>query len=292
MEEILKDISLEVPRGSFVGVIGPNGCGKSTLLKTLVGKIGKLGGELEFGHNVNIGYFDQQIALSDSDKTVLDDFSEEFPDLTITELRNSLAAFMFYGKNNLKSIQFDHVDTSNVSDMSSMFAGCLNLQTLDLSSFETSNVVDMNRMFSSCISLENLDLSSFNTSKVENMNYMFSSCSSLKTLDLSNFITKNCLTFANMFSSCSNLEILDLSSFETLNSANLSSMFYGCNLVKEAYAKNEEEANKFNSTSFKPSNVNFVVKEIVEEEITVSDQYSQEKERSYRPQRPSHSGDH
>ena len=98
-------MSFNLYRGQKLAIIGENGVGKSTLLKTLVGKISKLGGELEFGHNVDIGYFDQQIALSDSDKTVIEDFSENFPNLTTTELRNSLAAFMFYGDDVFKQIK-------------------------------------------------------------------------------------------------------------------------------------------------------------------------------------------
>ena len=103
-DKTLQKISLNVYRGQKIGIIGENGIGKSTLLKTLVGIILKISGEFEFGHNVQIGYFDQQMALLDSEKTVLEDFSEEFPNLTTTELRNSLAAFMFYGEDVFKKI--------------------------------------------------------------------------------------------------------------------------------------------------------------------------------------------
>lgn len=103
-DKTLQKISLNVYRGQKIGIIGENGMGKSTLLKTLVGIIPKISGEFEFGHNVQIGYFDQQMALLDSEKTVLEDFSEEFPNLTTTELRNSLAAFMFYGEDVFKKI--------------------------------------------------------------------------------------------------------------------------------------------------------------------------------------------
>ena len=103
-DKTLQKISLNVYRGQKIGIIGENGIGKSTLLKTLVGIIPKISGEFEFGHNVQIGYFDQQMALLDSEKTVLEDLSEEFPNLTTTELRNSLAAFMFYGEDVFKKI--------------------------------------------------------------------------------------------------------------------------------------------------------------------------------------------
>lgn len=100
----IQKITFDLYRGQKLGIIGENGIGKSTLLKTIVGTIEKLGGEFEFGHNVQVGYFDQQMALLDSEKTVFDDFATEFPSLTTTEIRNSLAAFMFYGEDVFKKI--------------------------------------------------------------------------------------------------------------------------------------------------------------------------------------------
>lgn len=100
----IQSVSFNLYRGQKLAIIGENGIGKSTLLKTMVGNIEKLGGNLEFGHNVTIGYFDQQIALMDSEETVFDNFSKAFPELTTTELRNSLAAFMFYGDDVFKKI--------------------------------------------------------------------------------------------------------------------------------------------------------------------------------------------
>ncbi len=100
----IQTVSFDLYRGQKLAVIGENGIGKSTLLKTLVNKLEKLGGKFEFGHNVEIGYFDQQMALLDSEKTVFDDFASEFPLLTTTEIRNSLAAFMFCGEDVFKTI--------------------------------------------------------------------------------------------------------------------------------------------------------------------------------------------
>lgn len=103
-DKSIQNVTFDLYRGQKLGVIGENGIGKSTLLKTIVGSIEKLGGEVEFGHNVEIGYFDQQMALLDSEKTVFDDFATDFPGLTTTEIRNSLAAFMFYGEDVFKKI--------------------------------------------------------------------------------------------------------------------------------------------------------------------------------------------
>lgn len=101
--EIAK-INLEIYKCQKLAIIGGNGTGKSTLLKTIVGMQKPISGKIEFGHNIQIGYFDQKMAEIDSIKTVFDDFSEMFPELTVTEIRNSLAAFMFYGEDVFKQI--------------------------------------------------------------------------------------------------------------------------------------------------------------------------------------------
>ena len=100
----LSKTSFKLYKGEKLGIIGSNGTGKSTLLKTLVGNLEKISGSFEFGHNVKIGYFDQQLAQLNSEKTVFDEFYEAFPKLTVTEVRNSLAAFMFYGEDVFKKI--------------------------------------------------------------------------------------------------------------------------------------------------------------------------------------------
>lgn len=103
-KEALSKVSFKLYKGQKLGIIGSNGTGKSTLLKTLVGNLDKISGSFEFGHNVRIGYFDQQIAQFNSEKTVFDEFAESFPKLTVTEVRNSLAAFMFFGEDVFKQI--------------------------------------------------------------------------------------------------------------------------------------------------------------------------------------------
>ena len=78
--------------------------GEIDTFKTLVGQLAPLAGEYNFGTNVQIGYFDQQMAMYSSRKTVLDDFWDEFPNLTETEARNALGAFMFTGEDVFKNI--------------------------------------------------------------------------------------------------------------------------------------------------------------------------------------------
>lgn len=100
----LSVVSLDLKRGEKLGILGGNGLGKSTFLKTIVGKIPALSGEYRFGTNVQIGYFDQQMAMYTSNKIVLDDFWDEYPNLTETEARNALGAFLFSGDDVFKNV--------------------------------------------------------------------------------------------------------------------------------------------------------------------------------------------
>ena len=93
----IASVNLELYKNQKLAIIGGNGTGKSTLLKTIVGMQEPISGKIEFGHNIEIGYFDQRMAEINSNKTLFDDFSEAFPELTVTEVRSSLGAFMFSG---------------------------------------------------------------------------------------------------------------------------------------------------------------------------------------------------
>lgn len=103
-DHVLSTVSLDLKKGEKLGILGGNGLGKSTLLKTLVERIPALSGEFRYGVHVQIGYFDQQMAMYVSNKTVLDDYWDEFPNLTETEVRNALGAFLFSGDDVFKSI--------------------------------------------------------------------------------------------------------------------------------------------------------------------------------------------
>ena len=78
-----------------MGIVGPNGIGKSTLIKTLVKKIPALQGHFHYGHQIDIGYFDQDSAHRHSSLTVLDTLWQISSDLTQTQIRNTLASFLF-----------------------------------------------------------------------------------------------------------------------------------------------------------------------------------------------------
>ncbi len=100
----LATVSLDIKKGDKLGILGGNGLGKSTLLKTLVGQLAPLGGDYHYGVHVEIGYFDQQMAMYNSEKTVMEDYWEEFPRLTETEVRNALGAFLFTGDDVFKTV--------------------------------------------------------------------------------------------------------------------------------------------------------------------------------------------
>lgn len=91
-------------KGQKIAIIGDNGTGKSTFVKTIVGKIPALSGEYRIGANVDVGYFDQQMAQYSNDKTVLDDYWDEFPQLKEGEVRSALGAFLFTQEEVFKKI--------------------------------------------------------------------------------------------------------------------------------------------------------------------------------------------
>ena len=150
-------------------------------------------------------------------------------DASFRDFHPTTTAGWFCYFSSLRSIEgFEHLNTSQVTDMSGMFSGCESLISLDLSRFDTSKVTDMGGMFSSCWSLTALDLSRFDTSKVTTMGGMFNSCWSLTALDLSSFDTSHVTYMRSMFYRCYSLTALDLSSFDTSKVKNMGEMFEGC----------------------------------------------------------------
>lgn len=103
-DKALLELSLRIRRGQKIAVIGDNGIGKSTFLKTVAGLIPPVKGTSQLGNNLLVGYFDQQSALIDSDKTVRDHFHELFPALNEKNLRKILGMYLFGGSNAAKHI--------------------------------------------------------------------------------------------------------------------------------------------------------------------------------------------
>ena len=94
-DSVLSTVSFELIQNQRMAIVGPNGIGKSTLMKTLMELLPALSGSFKFGHQIDIGYFDQESAQIQSTKTVLDELWDEYPDATQTEIRNTLASFLF-----------------------------------------------------------------------------------------------------------------------------------------------------------------------------------------------------
>lgn len=100
----LASVDLTLMHGTRLAVIGPNGQGKSTFLKTVIGKIPALSGEILLGHQIEIGYFDQELGDYKTDKTVLEELWDNFPDLTHTQVRTILGSFLFTADEVFKSV--------------------------------------------------------------------------------------------------------------------------------------------------------------------------------------------
>ncbi len=101
---LFENVSFQLRRGERVFLIGPNGCGKTTLLRMITGEVAPQHGFLRLGAKVSIGYYDQIQSQLSYEKTAIDQLWDDYPHLTQTEIRNALAAFLFYGDEVFKSV--------------------------------------------------------------------------------------------------------------------------------------------------------------------------------------------
>jgi ATP-binding cassette subfamily F protein 3 len=104
-KQLFTGVNIHIRKGERVFILGENGCGKTTLFKILTGKIPQDRGEFEYGANVMPGYFDQMQQNLDLSKTAIDEVWDRFPNLTQTEVRSALAAFLFKGDDVFKPLQ-------------------------------------------------------------------------------------------------------------------------------------------------------------------------------------------
>ncbi len=95
---------MRLTRGDSVALVGPNGIGKSTLLKSIVNKLPLLNGDVSFGSNVSVGYYDQEQANLTSSKRVLNELWDEYPLQPEKEIRTILGNFLFTGDDVLKPV--------------------------------------------------------------------------------------------------------------------------------------------------------------------------------------------
>ena len=103
-EPIIEHINMRLSRGDSVALVGPNGIGKSTLLKSIVNKLNIFNGEISFGSNVSVGYYDQEQANLTSSKRVLDELWDDYPMQPEKEIRSILGNFLFSGDDVLKPV--------------------------------------------------------------------------------------------------------------------------------------------------------------------------------------------
>lgn len=103
-QQLFENVSFEIKRGEHVAIIGDNGTGKTTLLKIINELVPMDSGTIRLGANVEIGYYDQEHHVLHMDKTLFEEISDDYPYLTNTEIRNTLAAFLFTGEDVFKKI--------------------------------------------------------------------------------------------------------------------------------------------------------------------------------------------
>ncbi len=101
---LFENVEMDIKRGEKIALIGDNGRGKTTLFKIIMDEIQSNSGTKYIGKNVFIGYYDQEQSDLNECNTVLDEIWDEFPEMTTTEVRNALAAFLFTGDDVFKEI--------------------------------------------------------------------------------------------------------------------------------------------------------------------------------------------
>lgn len=104
-KKIFSNADLHIRKGEKVFLLGPNGCGKTTLIKIIMGMYKPVTGEYKLGANIFTGYYDQIQENLNMENTVFDEVYDEYPTLTVTQIRNALAAFLFKGEDVFKEIK-------------------------------------------------------------------------------------------------------------------------------------------------------------------------------------------
>lgn len=103
-KELIKSLTMNVRRGEHVAIIGANGIGKTSILKLIQGIIPHEGGNISWGGNVKISYFEQEHAILDPHKTMLEEIMDRYPRLSEQQARSVLGAVLLTGENVFKPI--------------------------------------------------------------------------------------------------------------------------------------------------------------------------------------------
>lgn len=101
---LFQGVGMDIKKGEHVALIGNNGTGKSTILKILNGVLPADSGLYRYGSNVTVGYYDQEMQVLNSSKTIFEEISDDYPDMNNTEIRTTLAAFLFTNEDVFKLI--------------------------------------------------------------------------------------------------------------------------------------------------------------------------------------------
>ena len=176
-------------------------------------------------------------------------------DLSNFDTSNVTKANCMFCFSEIEDLDISSFDTSNMTNMSLMFKE-FKTEKLDLSGFDTSNVINMSEMFRGA-EIEDLDISGFDISSVTSMSEMFRSAR-ISTLDLSNISASSTTNMSSMFK-FTRISTLDLSSFDISSVTNMTDIFYGAGKTLNAYARTQEDADKLNNTTNKPTSLNFIV---------------------------------
>ena len=108
-EPLFQNINIDIKKQERVALVGDNGIGKTTLFKTILNQIIPYQGKIKFGSKVDVAYYDQEHSTLSLNKTIFDEISDNFPNMTNTEIRNSLALFNFKGEDVFKKYLYYQV---------------------------------------------------------------------------------------------------------------------------------------------------------------------------------------
>ena len=139
-KKLFSDLTFQIKKGQRLFICGDNGCGKSTLIKILANRTYPDSGSVNYGSNVKIGYYDQENQDLNPQNTVLDEIWNSYPNLTQTEIRNTLALFLFKGEDVLKEVSKLSGGEKARLTLSKLMLSKMNLLILD----EPTNHLDIN----------------------------------------------------------------------------------------------------------------------------------------------------
>ena len=138
--QLFKNVSFEIKKGERIALVGANGIGKTTLFRIIMDRLAPDSGKSVLGANVFIGYYDQEQEDLSLDKTIFDEISDTYPNLTNLEIRSALAAFVFIGDDVFKTISSLSGGEKGRVALAKIMLGNANFLILD----EPTNHLDLN----------------------------------------------------------------------------------------------------------------------------------------------------